>query len=355
MPRDTPRTRCTIGDAEAAWSEALGAPAVLLGSVATARHAILDAAGVGKGDRVVLPVNATDSAVRAVVGFGARPVFRGLDGLAPEALPGAKLIWRQPVAGLPTPPDSGQREVIDHGDSVPAMASLEPGEERLAVFGLHLPGEHAGAVVACGGDEGGTLAERLRLARASDDPIDPSASLAQLDRLAGPDTLAGRQLAAVAELRRGLQEAAGLPLLDGVAVGLPQGVAVRVPDGCDGGTFYAYVERENTPIRWLPLLRPAHFLAMRHADGMAMAEELARWLLVPAGPASGTDELAPSVLGIVKAAEYLGLRWITQPERAAAYARLLDRMYGPDRDGFRPLSVLCALRDTPLDTQSGGL
>ncbi len=40
---------------------------------------------------------------------------------------------------------------------------------------------------------------------------------------------------------------------------------------------------------------------------------------------------------IVKTAEYLGVRWRTNPTRAAQYARLLEQMYGLDHDAYRPV------------------
>ena len=43
-----------------------------------------------------------------------------------------------------------------------------------------------------------------------------------------------------------------------------------------------------------------------------------------------------AVLGIVKPSEYMGLRWRTDPARAARYAALLNAMYGLDHDAYRP-------------------
>jgi hypothetical protein len=43
------------------------------------------------------------------------------------------------------------------------------------------------------------------------------------------------------------------------------------------------------------------------------------------------------VLGIVKTAEYLGVRWRMDPNRAAAYADLMDATYGPGHDAYRPI------------------
>lgn len=75
---------------------------------------------------------------------------------------------------------------------------------------------------------------------------------------------------------------------------------------------------------------------MAAAQGLTTAAHLERWLLAPLGLHTAADEVAQIVLGIVKAAEYLGVRWRTNPQRAAAYAALLTERYGPDHDAYRP-------------------
>ncbi|PDV97947.1 hypothetical protein [Candidatus Chloroploca asiatica] len=175
-----------------------------------------------------------------------------------------------------------------------------------------------------------------------DDLPDAALALAQLRRLAGSDGLAVRQGAALATVRQGLEEAAGLPLLAANPVVLAHHIAVRIPAPCDAATFYAYVLGEQTPVRWLPALRPLHYAAIR-ADGVpngsATADCLARVLLVPVGPDDTAEELKHAVLGITKAADYLGVRWTTDPARAAWYAELMTAWYGLDHDAFRPLRV----------------
>jgi glutathione synthase/RimK-type ligase-like ATP-grasp enzyme len=47
------------------------------------------------------------------------------------------------------------------------------------------------------------------------------------------------------------------------------------------------------------------------------ASHLARWLLVPVGPDYTDEEIKHAVLGVVKAAEYTGMRWAADPGRAA--------------------------------------
>jgi hypothetical protein len=58
--------------------------------------------------------------------------------------------------------------------------------------------------------------------------------------------------------------------------------------------------------------------------------------LIPCGPDYTDEEVTHAVLGPVKVAEYLGLRWWTDPQYAAAYAREMIRRYGPDHDAYRP-------------------
>jgi hypothetical protein len=60
-------------------------------------------------------------------------------------------------------------------------------------------------------------------------------------------------------------------------------------------------------------------------------------MLLPVGPAFGQEEIGHLVLGLVKAAEHLGVRWRTDPERATWYARWLNEAYGPNHDGYRPV------------------
>jgi hypothetical protein len=151
--------------------------------------------------------------------------------------------------------------------------------------------------------------------------------------------VAQRQQAVLAETWRGLHEAAGLPLIpltsDGV---LAHHVAVRIPDECDVATFYAYVRAERTPARWLPEVRPIHYAALRMPGRCAVtASHLARWLLIPVGPDYTDEEIKHAVLGVVKAAEYTGMRWAVDHGRAAEYAAMLDELYGPDHDAYRPL------------------
>jgi hypothetical protein len=145
------------------------------------------------------------------------------------------------------------------------------------------------------------------------------------------------------EVRRGLHEAAGLVTAQGNRLALATGVAVQIPLESDVATFYAYVEQENTPVRWLPQIQPLHYAALRPdgaPDHRATATNLSRWLYVPVGPDYTFEEIKHGVLGIVKSAEYLGVRWRINPSYAAEYAALMDRTYGRGHDAYRPLFML---------------
>lgn len=43
------------------------------------------------------------------------------------------------------------------------------------------------------------------------------------------------------------------------------------------------------------------------------------------------------MLGVVKTAEYLGVRWYTNANRALEYAALMNEMYGEGHDAYRPV------------------
>ena len=91
-------------------------------------------------------------------------------------------------------------------------------------------------------------------------------------------------------LRRGLREAAGLATHEPNSLALATAVAVQIPPECDVATFYAYVEQENTPVRWLPQIQPLHYAALR-ADGAPDHRERRR--TSPAGCTSRWDQNTP--------------------------------------------------------------
>lgn len=343
----------TAADATEAWSCSLGGvPTLLVSDVDRARALVMTAAGVAPGEAVGLPANATDRLLSAVKRAGAVPRFLALGGDLRPRLPGGRdaprFAWAQPSAGLAGPAGAWPRAADKrHGRSggdgaaaglrcwdlseglPPAGAVAETfGSVDVCLWGLHLGDEspRTGALLAFGP---GPAARRLRDAVATllgpEDAPDPAYALA-------------RQLAVLAEVRCGLTEAAGLELAPEPSLQLAHGVAVRIPDEVDPATFFAYVAMENTPVRWLPLIRPPHHVALTrsHAEGRATAAVLARWLLLPVGPDFSAEESGHTVLGVVKAAEYLGIRFRTDPRRAAEYAATMEERYGRDHDGYRP-------------------
>jgi len=341
-----------LSAARAAWSDALGgAPVALLASVERARALLLRALGVLPGEPVGLPANATRALAEAVKQHPAGPRFLDLHAdltlcVDDTRLAGVRVVWAQPCGGAwgATAPDS-RALLVDASDTLPALNLEEGGQAATAtIYGLQLGTDprHAGALVVC---HDATLALALAALTGPDDQPDGALALAQLRRLAGPDGLAARQQDALAAVRDGLAQAAGLPLLEPAPGVLAQHVALYVPEPCDAATFYAYVLGEQTPVRWLPALRPLHYAALRE-DGApqvaATAAHLARVLLVPVGPAYSEEERKHAILGITKAADYLGVRWATDPARAAWYADLMTAWYGPDHDAYQPRFALAA-------------
>jgi hypothetical protein len=330
--------------AQSAWSSALGGvPVVLVASVECARRLLLRALGVQPGAPVGLPANATRDLAEAVKHHPAVP--RWID-LGPDlallaesdCFSDVHVVWAQPYGGAwsATAPE-GIALLVDAGDSLPNVGATQPTGVVATIYGLHLGSvpHRAGAMVVC---HDAALAMAVEALARPEDLPNAALALAQLRRLAGSAGLAVRQRAALEAVRQGLQEAAGLPLLQAAPGVLTQQIVVRVPEPCDAATFYAYVLGEQTPVCWLPSLRPLHYAAIR-ADGAPAATvtagHLARVLLVPVGPDYTSEEIKHTVLGITKAADYLGVRWATNPVRAGWYANLMTEWYGPDHDAFR--------------------
>jgi hypothetical protein len=346
LPAEVVAEPAAPADALSAWAGLLGEPRIaLVRGVERARALLLRAMAIQPGEPIALAANASRSVVEAIKRHGARPMMTGVGadlrpslGVAQAA--GARLFWRDPPAGLAPSMDPGGLEVwLDHADSLPRPTA--PCAETL-LWGLHLGNEasEAGALVRFADSQ--LHAAFVDLLTADDLP-DPGRALAQCRRLAGRGGeagLAARQLAALDETRWGVEEAAGLPVLplEGGSA-LAHHVAVQIPSESDPSTFYAYVLGENTPVRWLPEVRPIHPAALYEsgAEPLLSAANLARWLLIPVGPDYTAEELRHAVLAVVKAAEYLGVRWRTAPARAAEYARQMDELYGPGHDAYRPV------------------
>jgi hypothetical protein len=307
------------------WSALLGGEAVAVRNVARARALLLAAAGVEPGEGVGLPPNSSRALVEAVKQYGARPCF-GTEHGEP-----ARVGWREAVGGLLLGEQPGGAVVIvDAADTLPA--ERPPNAADATLWGMHLSKKdesEAGALIQVTNP---SLLEKIRRRLRAADVPDWERATRQAARL---PALAAAQESVLRAVREGLQEAAGLPLLasDG-AVGLPHHVAVELPEVVDPPTFYAYARGENTPVRWLPEQRPLHYAAVR---GGHRSQMLRCWFLVPVGPRYSQEEIGHAVLGLVKVSDYLGVRWFTDPARAAGYSAAMTARYGPDHDAYRPL------------------
>ena len=325
----------TLEAAEATWSERLGgAWIVLVRDAYRARRLLHQAAGIQTGEWVGVPANASHDLAESVKHHKALPRFLDFDAHLRLAPARTRFTWTQVVGGLWQPQKATW---LDCADTLPTPGAAE--RPAVTLYGLHLPDadERPGALLVFGD---GALYTEVRALRQAADCPNAAQALAQCERLPG---LAERQNANLAEVRRGLREAAGLETHEPNRLALATAVAVQIPPESDVATFYAYVEQENTPVRWLPQIRPLHYAALGSdgaPDHRGTAANLARWMCVPVGPDYTFEEIKHGVLGIVKAAEYLGVRWRTNPAFAAEYAALMDRTYGTGHDAYRPLFAL---------------
>ena len=329
------RADATLESAEEAWSERLGGAMVLLARDAyRARRLLHQAAGIQAGECVGIPANASHDLTESVKHHMAFPRFLDFDAHLRLATSAMRFAWTQVLRGMWQPQSAAW---LDCADTLPLPgAAVRP---PVTLFGLHLPDVDKGPGALLALTDEALYAEVKALRQPADCP-NAAQAFAQCERL--PE-LAERQSANLAEMRRGLREAAGLATHEPSSLALATAVAVQIPPECDVATFYAYVEQENTPVRWLPQLQPLHYAALR-ADGApdhrGTAANLARWLYVPVGPDYTIEEIKHGVLGIVKAAEYLGVRWRSNPTHAAEYADLMDQTYGAGHDAYRPLFAL---------------
>ena len=335
LPPDTElRSDIRLEAAEQAWSEKLGGAMVVLARDAyRARRLLHQAAGIQPGEWVGIPANASHDLAESIKHHGARPRFLDFDAQLRLAASCTRFTWTQALRALWQPQ---QAAWLDCADTLPMPGVAE--RPAVTLFGLHLPDDDRPGALLAFNDE--ALYAEVKALRQPADCPDAALALAQSDRL--PE-LAQRQSANLAETRRGLCEAAGLRTHAPSNLALATAVAVQIPPECDPATFYAYVEQENTPVRWLPQIQPLHYAALR-ADGApnhrGTAANLARWFYVLVGPDYSFEEIKHGVLGIVKAAEYLGIRWRNNPAHAAEYAALMDRTYGAGHDAYRPLFAL---------------
>ncbi|GAB4110524.1 MAG: hypothetical protein Fur005_11210 [Roseiflexaceae bacterium] len=352
---DLPLGSIEQADVEAIWSAALGgAHAILVRSADHARSLVLRAAGVVAGEYVGVPANGNRDLVESVKHYGAKPAFLALDQqLAPTAesvqAAGVRYSWAQPIMGVG---GCGAATWLDCSDTLPSFMDIGS-SPVIRLYGLHLSHnqQQAGALVICTDT---AMAQALRQhQRAGDQPLNSARALARLRQLQGEANATGllqRQHTTLAEVWRGLNEAAGLELLpsngQSNTAALAGHILVRIPDESDPATFYAYVKAEQTPVHWLAEERPLHYAAVREMGRhAATAAELARWLIVPVGPDEHAESIKHAVLGVVKAAEYLGVRWYTNPAYAAEYAAMMDELYGADHDAYRPIFPTPAYAD----------
>jgi hypothetical protein len=324
------------------WSQYAGGRSILIAAnLDDARRQLILALKVVEQEPILLPVNATQSLVESVKQHGAQPILGDLDqDLALCNNRQVRVAWMQPPLGLPT---ENQRPaeiaVLDHGDTVP-VAPLDsreiPWRADVEVFGLHLspdPGR-AGALLVYNNE---ALYARMLVGSTKPEPIIHLYAIQQLERLRW---IVPRQRFALETVWTGLQKAAGLPLLPAsTGAALAHGVAVQIPAEGSPATFWTYARGENTPVQWMPELRPVHY-----AWGLTTrtAANLERWFFVPVHPDNDEEANTQAILGIVKTAEHLGLRWRTDPVCAAQYAALLTEMYGLDHDAYRPAFAIDA-------------
>jgi len=330
----------TPAEVTSTWHNFVGGPAqvgavVLVRNVARARCLLLQTLNVA-GRAVYLPANAAHGLVEEVKRANARPTFAPLDAALNLALPTpVQIAWDEPVAGLPIdPPGQASFLVIDHADTVP-IGPLSRDVGDVLLFGLQLSANAAEAgALLCFRDA--TLAAQVsRRLSAADEP-DWARATWQVQRLVYHLPPQQQRLA---QLQQALTEAVGIPLRPLTnPCALAHGIAVQVPQACAAAIFYRYAQGENTPVAWLPFVRPLHPAAA--AANLMTAAHLERWLLAPLGLHATSAVIDQTVLGLAKAAEYLGVRWYTNPRRAAAYAALLDERYGPGHDAYRPAFAL---------------
>ncbi len=347
LPEETVIPDATLDEALATWREYLGfAGSLLLVSTPDrARKLLMAALGVANKEPVAIPANTRRYLSEAVKRSGGKPLFVELDtdlAFVPETpgLEAVRIVWAQPIGGM-APPSAlpGKTYLIDHGLTLPAP--LREGGSGLpgaaTVFGLHLDEADSGALIVFSDSE---LAEKAGALMTPEDAPDAGRTLAQVQRLAGPKGLAERQLWLDAEVRLGMEAGAGLPMAERADGALPHGLAIRIPQEADLATFISYVRNELVALDWLPELQPMFYVASQVAQEPALtrrsAENLSRWVMSPIGPDFVDDEITHAVLGILKAAEYTGVRWYTNPGRARWYGEMLVDWYGPDHDAYHP-------------------
>jgi hypothetical protein len=310
-----------------------------------ARALLMKAFGIAAGEPVGIPVNSRRYLSEAVKRVGGKPRFLELDtdlAYAPmtAAWDGIRLAWAQPTGGMAVPrPVTDAMLFVDHGLTLPAPLQ-EHGSGLVGaatIFGLHLDAAGQGALIAFNDR---VLAARVQELLEPGDLPNFDLAMAQCARLQGDDGLAARLLTVEREVRLGMESGAGMPMAARADGALPYGVPVRIPVEVDVATFISYVRNEQVSLDWLPEIQPMFYWAYQVTrDPMLTrqsAEHLARWVIAPIGPDFVDDEITHAVLGVLKAAEYTGGRWYTDPGRARWYSDLLIEWYGQDHDAYHP-------------------
>ncbi|MEM7534278.1 MAG: hypothetical protein AAF639_19005 [Chloroflexota bacterium] len=348
--------KATSAQVTTAWQNFVGGAGqvCLLRNVTRSRQLLVKALDA-TDTPIYLPANATHALVKDLKRIKAQLHFGALDAdLNLTHAEPAKISWAEPVWGLPTS-SRGQAEyrVIDHAATVPAPSS-PPMDADITIYGLHLntDANNAGALMVF---RDPALAETVRRHITSADEPDWARAAWQVERLS---TLLPRQQTQLAMLHQALSDATGLSLLTMVdASAVPHGAVVKLPDECAPATFYHYARGENTPVNWLPFAHPLHpkAVALSREYASATAAHLEPWILAPLGLETSPEELSQTVLGIVKAAEYLGIRWRTDPVRASAYADYLEQRYGPGHDAYRPVFAVPSATECNSVSNTGSI
>lgn len=329
-----------------AWSSYLGGQErlLLVKSTDRARKLLMATFGLDNGEQVGIPANTRRPLSEAVKKSGGKPLFIDLDrdlNFVPETpgLSNVRLVWSQPAGGMPPSRElPGTTMFVDYAYTLPAPPTGKlPGAATL--WGLHLSDglKEDGALIAFNDD---ALYHAARELLSSEDLPDRDRALAQCKRLAGPEGLAARQAAIYRAAEEGLDLSAGLPVSPiANSAALPFGLIVRIPDEADIGTFVSYIRNENVSLSWLPEVQPMFYVNYQVTQNRELtrqtAENLSRWIISPLGPDFVDDEITHAVLGPVKAAEYTGVRWYTDPERARWYNDLMLEWYSPEHDAYR--------------------
>jgi hypothetical protein len=322
-------------------------PLLLVRNADRARKLLMQAFGIEGGERVGIPANTRRPLSEAVKRSGGTPYFLELDAnldIATDTpgLDDLRLVWSQPVGGMPAPAVvPGTTMFVDYAFTLPVPLDVEaivPG--AAVIWGLHLAEKAADAGALIAFPDGADLYHAVSDLMQEDDLPNLDLALRQCERLAGPDGITARQLAKYRAARVGMEAGAGLPMPPDTGLyALPYGLPVRVPEDADMATFISYVRNENVVVYWLPELQPMFYVVRQVTADAALtrrtARHLAQWLIAPLGPDFVDDEIVHAVLGILKAAEYTGVRWYTDPARARWYGDLMFEWYGPTHDAYR--------------------